>query len=771
MLAENVLLFSLFLGLILLLVLILVASVVGAFLYWRYKDREDYSLSFVALEIAVPKENEIKIDAAEQMFSSFASLRKSGFFAKHKQDHFSFEIVARKEDIRFFALVPRDLQDLVERQIHGAYPGASIKTVDEPNIFSKDGAVAFAHLSLKHSSYLPITTYKQLPTDPLMSLTSALAKLNQHEGAMVQFLISPADESWQKAGADHISSYKKKEADPEKATFSEDPKKLEAITQKISKSGFNVAIRVVVSSTTSASAEAHLRNITTSFTQFASDQNSFSKGTPRIKRLFMVDAIYRYRSFFGGDESVLTSEELASLIHFPNKTIETPYIHWLSARTAPAPAAIPNTGLYLGKSVYRGISRDVYISEDDRRRHMYIVGKTGTGKSEFLKDQILQDIRGGKGVCVIDPHGELVDDLLEYIPVERAEDVIVFDPSDTERPMGLNIMEAHTEEEKHFVVGAIINLMYKLYDPHKTGIIGPRFEHAIRNAMLTVMYEPGSTFIEVVRILTDAKFVQQLLPKVKDPIVRRYWTDQIAQTSDFHKSEVLDYIVSKFGRFVTNMMMRNIIGQSKSAFDFRQVMDEGKILLVNLSKGKIGEENSSFLGLILVPRILMAALSRQNIPLDQRRDFYLYVDEFQNFATPDFAVILSEARKYRLSLTVANQFLGQIDQEVKDAVIGNVGSLISFRVGVSDAQFLQSEFVPIFTESDLTNVDRFNVFIKTIVNNQPQTPFSMDLTRDLTEEEKLRNPKLAEHIRELSRLKYGQDVEIVNEVMNKRARL
>jgi hypothetical protein len=313
--------------------------------------------------------------------------------------------------------------------------------------------------------------------------------------------------------------------------------------------------------------------------------------------------------------------------------------------------------------------------------------------------------------------------------------------------------------------------MYKLYDPHKTGIIGPRFEHAIRNAMLTVMSEPGSTFIEVVRVLTDAKFVQELLPKVQDAMVRRYWTDQIAQTSDFHKSEVLDYIVSKFGRFVTDKMMRNIIGQSQSGFSFRQVMDEGKILLINLAKGRIGEENSSFLGLLLVPRILMAAMSRQDLPMDQRKDFFFYVDEFQNFATQDFAQILSEARKYRLNLVVANQFIGQIDEEVKNAVFGNVGTMISFRVGVQDANFLQHEFTPHFNESDLVNVERFRVFIKTIYRNEPLPAFTMDLTRDLTEEMKYANPELAKHIVQLSRLKYGADREEIEAEIVKRARL
>ena len=384
---------------------------------------------------------------------------------------------------------------------------------------------------------------------------------------------------------------------------------------------------------------------------------------------------------------------------------------------------------------------------------------------------IKQDIQAGHGVCVIDPHGDLVEDTLRFIPPERAEDVIVFDPSDAERPMGLNLLEVKTEDQKHFITGAIINLMYKLYDPQRTGIIGPRFEHAVRNAMLTIMVEPGSTFIEIVRILTDPKYVQELLPKVSDPIVRRYWTDQIAQTSDFHKSEVLDYIVSKFGRFVTNKTMRNIIGQSKSAFDFRDIMDTGKILLVNLSKGKIGEENSSFLGLVLIPRILMSAMSRQEIPEDDRKDFYLYVDEFQNFATPDFAVILSEARKYHLGLTVANQFIGQMDDEVKNAVFGNVGSIISFRIGVTDASYVQREFQPIFGESDLINVERFHAYMKTIVRNEPVSPFSVDMTKDMSKLKKESNEKLAQAIIQLSRLKFGRPKELVEAEIQQRSNL
>lgn len=333
------------------------------------------------------------------------------------------------------------------------------------------------------------------------------------------------------------------------------------------------------------------------------------------------------------------------------------------------------------------------------------------------------------------------------------------------------MLEASTEQQKHFVVTGIIGLMYKLFDPNKTGIIGPRFEHAVRNAMLTVMYEKGATLIELMRALTDPTFVQEILPKVDDPIIRRYWTDQIAQTSDFHKSEVLDYITSKFGRFVTNKMIRNIIGQSESAFNFREIMDTGKILLINLSKGLIGEENSSFLGLVLVPRLLIAAMSRQDVDMKDRRDFFLYVDEFQNFATPDFAQILSEARKYRLSLIVANQFIGQMDEEVKNAIIGNVGTKVTFRIGVSDANFMQHEYQPTFTEADLINIDKFNAYISTSVNNEPVRPFSIDTTPDFDAQNKAKNPRVAELVKELSRLKFGREAWDIEQEITERARL
>ncbi len=742
------------------------------FQWLKHRNRETYALGFVTLWVRLPRDNEIKIDAAEQMFAGLYSLKHDGWFSFLKPEHtISFEIVALKEKIAFYVSCPRSIQDLVEKQINGAYPSADIREVDEVNIFSEKGRVTCGSLHLEKADFFPLKTYKDLPTDGLSLITSGLGKMGDGEGAIVQYLLQPVGRGWQKKGRSYVANEKKREADPQKATYSHDPKEMENIGAKTEKPGFRVSIRIVVSAQHDYQAESHFNNLVGAFAQFGSAYNSFRKTRFFLKHLFMIDFLYRYMPIFPRGTSIMNTEELATVFHFPNKTVETHHIQWLNAKNAPAPNFIPNSGLYLGTSRYRGEERKVFMDINDRRRHMYIIGKTGTGKSEFLKEMILQDIEAGHGVCAIDPHGEFVEDILTLMPPDRAEDVIYFNPSDLDRPMGMNMMEADTEEQQHFVVSSIIGLMYKLYDPHRTGIIGPRFEHAIRNAMLTIMSRKGSTFLELVRCLTDSKFVDEMLPYVKDPVVRRYLTDQIAQTSDFHKSEVLDYIVSKFGRFVTNKTMRNIIGQTESAFNFRKAMDEKKIILCNLSKGILGEEDAKFLGLILVPKVLTAAMSRQDIPMENRHDFFLYVDEFQNYATEDFAVILSEARKYRLNLIVANQFIGQIDEEVKNAVFGNVGTLITFRVGVPDANFLQHEFAPTFNEIDLANVEKYHVYIKTIVNNEPVPPFSMSLEKDMDAVKLRMNSRLAEMIRQLSRLKYGKDKAVIEADMNIRAKL
>lgn len=760
-------------------IFVLMFALVWALFYFmqrrKTRFREERSLNSTLLLISVSRENEIKIDAMEQLINALFSIKEGGWKTRFQtQPVVSFEIVAKKETIKFYVWTHNEFKDLIEKQIHGVYPEADIEEVDEYEIFDNHGKVEYKAYQLKKEVYKPLKSYKELPNDPLQAITSALAKMGEGESAAIQILISPYGGEWGKLGRNYVSETKKAQSDPEKNNFSANPKELEAIENKSSKPGFETSIRIVVVAPTDIQAKSHLANIDSAFSLFNSEFNSFSSLKIRNKGSFVEDFIYRYHPMWyllGNKHMILTAEEISTIFHFPNKLVTTPYIHWLLAKRVAAPAKIATEGTFIGNNKARGQVRPVFMQTVDRRRHMYIIGKTGTGKTEFLKGLIMQDIKNGNGLCFIDPHGDAVEDIMNRIPAERAEDVIYFRPSDLERPFGLNLLEAKSEDQKHFVTTAIINLMYKLFDPYKTGIVGPRFEHAVRNAMLTVMYEPGTSFIEVMRVLTDSNYVKELLPKVTDPIVRRYWTDQIAQTSDFHKSETLDYITSKFGRFVTNKMIRNMIGQTKSAFDFRDVMDNQKILLVNLSKGEMGEENSSFIGLILVPRILMAAMARTDMPEDQRKDFFLYVDEFQNFATPDFAQILSEARKYRLSLIVANQFISQMDDEIKGAVFGNVGTMCSFRVGMADASHMASEYGHGFTESDFQNIEKYNIYMKTQVKEEPMPPFSVDLTIDYSTVIKQRNPERGKIIEEMSRLKYGRDVRIVESEIQRRSKL
>jgi len=763
------------LTLVIVLIALAVLAVLGflAFMWFKWKDREEQSLKLITLLVAVPQDNEIKIDATEQIINSFSSLYKSAKFKIFQkfiaQPNISLEIIGTDDDIKFYISIPEKYQDLIEKQIYSVYAGADIKVVEEVNIYSNDGKVEYLWLALKKSVHSPLKTYKEIPTDPLAALTSALSKLNKNETISIQLVLSPTDGQWAKLGRSFISNTKKSESNPEKASYKVDAKQLEAVEQKISKPGFEVAIRIVAVAPSKEIAKMNISNIKACFGQFESPWNKFTGKKIRSKAMFMQDFIYKYPALIWlKNKTVLSSDEISGIFHFPNKSIETPNIYWLKAKKAPAPTDSPQEGMYIGDNLYRGVNKKFCMTAADRQRHFYIVGQTGVGKSWLLADMALQDIKAGHGVCFIDPH-DTYESILERIPPERIEDVIYFDPSQTERPMGFNVMECEREDQKDFVTSSIINLMYKLYDPYKTGIVGPRFEHAIRNIMLTVMIEPGATFIEIVRCLTDQSYVQELLPKLNDPMVKRYWTDQIAQTSDFHKSEVLDYIVSKFGRFITNTMMRNIIGQSTSSFNFRKAMDEGKILIINLAKGTIGEENSAFLGLVLIPKILIAAMSRQDTPEANRKDFYLYVDEFQNFATQDFAVILSEARKYHLNLTVANQFISQMDDEVKNAVFGNVGTISSFRLGIADAGFLSKQFQPEFGEHDLLNLATGEIYMKTMVKGTPKQPFSLKVAA--AERLKPGDPKKAEMIKKLSSLKYGRPRDLVEAEIAKRARL
>ncbi len=756
-------------------ILIVLLAVIATGTWWMLEHylsgRHRQSLSMVTFRVRLPKGDETEINAAEQMFSALHGLSgDTGWGLWHPPLVLSFCIIAKHRSIDFFVGIPKEHSAFVEKQIHSAYPNAEIIIVDEPDIFDVPGQVAFTSLGLKDRAFFPIKMYKDLPTDSMNAVTSAMSKLEKDEVVVIQTLISPQDNKWRSAARTFLSNLENNTDDNGKPKVKVDPAVPPAVEEKSSKVGFTVSIRLLAIAADLPQAKNHLRQVVGAFDQFALPHlNSFKKVTPRFKRWYMEDFLFHYMPITR-QPIVLNIEELATIFHFPNQDVTTPYIEHVLAKTAAAPQNLPTEGMYLGKSKYRGEERPVYILDDDRRRHMYVIGQTGTGKSEFLKFMVQQDIKEGRGVAFIDPHGEAVEDILKMVPPERNDDVIYFNPSDLDRPLGLNILESPNVQQRNLIVNAFIGLLYKLYDPNHSGIMGPMLERAVRNVMLTAMEEEGNSLVEVMRLLTDPEFQKQKIDIIKDPMVKRYWTDEIANTSDFHKSEKLGYFVSKFDRFVTDSTMRNIIGQPYSAFDFRKVMDERKILLVNLSKGLIGEENSNFLGLILVPRLLIAAMSRANVDESQRPDFNLYVDEFQNFATEDFAQILSEARKYHLSLTVGNQFIGQIEEKIKDAVFGNVGTLVSFRVGQDDADYLAHQFEPVFEASDLINNAMGNAYTKLLVKGQPTTPFS--LTTDWPAMQAVpRSEENAQTIKELSRQRYGIAREDIEAEIRRRGQL
>jgi len=770
---------------------LLVIGSIFAFLNYAKNQREKQnlkrSLHSQLFEVRVPKNNDIEPQAADQMFSSLVSIadQPKSFWQKlfKTRDSISFEIVGLPESIRFYVSVPNRLADLVQKQIHAAYPDADIKKSEEYNIFNEYSTVEFASLILAEPAYKPIKTYSELPVDSIAGITTAMSRMNEGEGVAMQVVISPANRKWRKEGRGYVRKLK-----DEMTAASEEGKKkkkpnedeaMNAIEKKTLKAAFLVDIRIVAAAKTPELSKVLLSNVIAAFDSMElQGSNRFKKlalKNDTKKQSFLQDFIYRTPR----ETTTLNTEELATVFHFPNKNVHTPYIHWLFSKRSPAAEDVPSgpPGIWLGNSVFRGVRKKIYITPEDRRRHLYIVGKTGAGKSWSLQSMIIQDIKAGHGVAFLDPHGDAAEWILERIPVERAEDVIYFNPADVDRPIGLNIVEAYSEDDKHRVANSFIGLLYKMFDPNKQGIVGPRLERAVRNALLTVMSKPGGTLVEVARVLYDYPFLKKVyLPYVKDALVREYWEKEIAQTSDYHKSEVLGYIISKFDRFITNVLMRNILGQSKSGFDFRQAMDSNKIILVNLSKGLIGEENAQFLGLLVVPKILSAAMSRADIPEKDRKDFYLYVDEFQNFASEEFAQILSEARKYRLNLIVANQYIAQLEEKIKNAIFGNIGTMMSFKVGVNDAGYLQNEFSPIFSQNDIINLENANAYIKLLVRGEYPPAFSMSTLFDnvkptvIAGTEYPTNEKVVKTIKEISRLRYGRDRNLVEKDINDRSK-
>ncbi len=769
---------------------IFISSLVFAFLRLKKllqkKDRNEKAKEWTIFEVRVPKGNETEIGVAEKMFSNLVGIGGKGKGVAGNftvSNNVSFEMMAIPGEIKFFVYSPRKFADHVEKQILGSYQDAEVQKVDEYNIFKSGSKVVFARLKLDDENYCPIKTAEDFTGDPLANILSTLSKMSEGEGAMVQVVVSPVDSGWQKNGTSFIKKVENNNADPEKKKIDVSQEKLQAIGKKVSKNGFNVDIRIVASAPEESLAKMHLDNIVSAFDQYTNPGiNKFKKVEIKGKKKkeeFMYDVIYRRTSL--EQASILNVDELASIYHLPNKEVSTPNINWLLSREIPADNDISSDirskdTIWVGNNVFRDKHKAICFKRDDRRRHSYILGQTGTGKSWLMVRMLIQDIYNGDGVCFIDPHGQTAEMILDRIPPERADDVIYFNAGDFDRPFGLNIMEYYNEQHKHQIVNSFIALLLKMFDPHNQGYAGPAFQQAVRNSMLTAMSEQGSTLIEVVRILQDEKWVQEKwLPIIKDELVRRYWVDQVAKTDQKTKSESLGYFISKFDKFTTNLAIRNIIGQSQSSFDLREIMDSGKILIVNLAKGVLGEENMSFLGLILVQKMLAAALSREDVPEEQRKDFFFYADEFQNFTTEEFTSILSEARKYRLNLTIAHQYIGQLPEDIKGAVFGNVGTLFITRCSNEDAEFVEPQFEGYVKATDIINQGMAHYYVKMLNDGIYPAPFSLDTTYGdkypKSGFDMKANPEVAAIIKKMSRLKYGRDVNVVNMDINRRSDL
>jgi len=713
----------------------------------------------------------------EQLLGSLASIKKP----------FAFEVAVPHvgEEIHFYIAVPKLSSEVAAKQIQGLWNGASVEPVaDDFNIFNAHGATTAAYVKQKEHYGLPIRTYAEIGTDSFESIVGAFAKINEiGEGAALQVILRPATgvkkevqhaierlkkgEPFEKAfhgdfhhsfaDAGEILNPKTKEQKAEeKAARTVDDEAVKALQSKVTKPLFYANVRLVASAGSPFQANDILDGLAAGFAQFGSP----SRNELKVIKPRNPDALIRkfiFREFDPSNAIIVSTEEIASFYHLPITSTETPRVKWLKSKEAPPPDNLPRQGLQLGESTFRGQLKPVYLTDEDRRRHLYTIGQTGTGKSTFLGNMVIQDIQAGKGVAIIDPHGDLVENALGFVPPSRLDDVIYFD-FNPDRP-----------EEKTFIVNEMQSIFNKLFPPET---MGPMFEQYMRNALLLLMEDmvnEPATLVEMPRLFTDTQYRMRKLERIKNPVVIDFWTKEAAKaTGEGSLSNMAPYITSKFNNFISNDYMRPIIGQPKSAFNFRDVMDNGKILLINLSKGKIGDINAGLLGMVFAGKILMAALSRVDIAdADKRRDFNLYIDEFQNFTTDSIATILSEARKYRLNLTMAHQFIAQLTDKIKDAVFGNVGSMMVFRVGVQDAEFLVKQFEPVFNQNDLMNIDNLNAYAKLLVNGTTTKPFNVKVG---TTSWGGGNKELAAKLKEYSRMKFGEDRQTIEDEIYRRLR-
>ncbi len=794
---------------ILLLFLVIAIGVYLAIKMAQGKGKVIRALNMTLFLVSVPKITQEEkgkkpykeiIAVMEQFYASLSNLKEKGFKAFiYGQPVFVFEMAVAHigEEICFYVACPRRVGAVMEKQIHGFFPTAEIRQVQDYNIFNPTGASLGSYLLFSRSGFLPFKTYQNLEMDPLNEIVNTLSKLaNEGEGAAIQLVIRPtAGSDWRKKALKiakemqqgktysaaaakanrhwifdlfNIASSKKDAKQKElnqqnQAVTPLDSEIIKAIESKASKVVYEANINVIASAATPGQTEQILLQCENAFAQFNSanlnNLKSVRLGAGRaLKNLFYA---FSFRMFAAKRSLILSTEELSSIYHFPTTEVETPKVKFIRAKQAAPPPNMSSLGLLLGRNFYRGVETPVRMQKDDRRRHLYIIGQTGTGKTSAMKNLIAQDIQNGEGIGIIDPHGEFAEYALGCVPKERAEDVIYFSPADLARPMGLNMLEYDPRypEQKTFIVNELISIFDKLYDLKTTG--GPIFEQYTRNALLLLMDDAleGATIMDVPRVMADAEYRKRLLAKCQNIVVRDFWVKEAEKAGgEAALVNLVPYITSKFNTFIANDFMRPIIGQSASSLNFREIMDKKKILLVNLSKGRLGDINAYLLGLIIVGKLLMASFARIDTPEELRSDFYLYIDEFQNFTTDSISTILSEARKYRLCLTIVHQYIKQLPEKIRDAVFGNVGSMAVMRVGAEDAEFLVKQFTPVFDQNDLINLDNFNAYVKLLINNYTSKPFNVVFDKPAQEKR-----DIIEALKELSSLKYGHDRQLVEQ--------
>ena len=730
------------------------------------------------------------ISQAQVMYSIIASTLVKGRLAKiYGQKHISFEIVAKDGTIKYYAVVPAVLTETVRQAIVSAYPTARIEETERENIFSKTQklmGVAGGELELKKEFIYPIATYEDTQRDASVAIINALSTTKKGEGIGVQVMFRPKDNEWTKRAEEWVKNVKEgnkktesifktnnffsdieqlchilwkpleaKEGGEkrEETTFLTNTQQEEigAVEKKTKYAAFEVLVRIVGSSDAGKErAEAMVGGVVTAFSQFDSPTyNGFRYEIAKDNKKLVRDYILRTFAL-NKTKDVLNSVELASIFHLPEQSaIPTGRVERQAMKQIDGPAKLVEDGVLIGVNEFRGEKKEIRLSVEDRRRHVYVIGSTGMGKSVFMRNIAYQDMREGRGFAFIDPHGDVVEELLSMIPKERIDDVIYFDPSDMENPIGMNMFEYQTEEQKDFIVQEGINMLYSLYDPGHTGIFGPRGEHMFRNAALLLMSDPnGASFIDIPRAFIDPEFVKSKLKYVTDRQVYDYWTKEFpASQRSNDAGEVTTWFVSKWGPFISNQMMKNVLGQTK-------------ILLVNLSKGKMGELNSKLLGMIFVMKFQAAAMSRIDMDEDKREDFCLFVDEFQNFSTDSFESILSEARKFRLNLVVANQFMTQLTDKIREGVLGNVGTIVAGRLGITDAELIEKVFAPTFTAEDLHKTPNHYAIATVMMFGMPSTPFTMTWPK-LGEE----NRTVLDSLKKYSATKYGRPaVEVAREI-------